>query len=328
MGNLLRKVALPTTIVIFCALIAYHAYVASTQLKTVQRYAAARVEASNVEEAIATVRSDVQSIETGQQGYLLTGDPAYLAPFTNATGNLALHFANLRARLANSAEQLSAEAELERVVQAKIGDANETIHLREKGYRHRAFLIVDSNRGKELVDRAHVLLDRLSTIETSHTRRYDADLRNSVSKALSASLLGSLILLALTVLTLLAFHSHGNKLEREYDRQKEQLRATTARLEQVIATLSTTIRATVTTMHADAESLLNNHAGFLPRQGQERAETICDGTSRLASLLDDLLGDRTSAARERIDASDASDDAAIMAVPPSEQAGQRWGTVA
>ncbi len=327
MGNLLRKIVLATTILIFCALIAWNAYKASTNLRKVQHYAAARIEASKVEGAIAVVRSDLQAIETGQRGYLLTGDPSYLAPYTEATQQLPGHFSTLRTRLAaSSAEERSIESEFEGVAQSKIADADETIRLRNKGYRHRAFLIVDSNRGKELMDQARNLLDRLSSIATAHTGGYDRELNDSVTTALKTSAQGSVIILALTVITLLAFHRQTNKLERQYAQQKEQLRATTARLEYVIATLSTTVRTTVTTMQADAQSLLNNHAGFLPRQGQERAETFCDGTSRLASLLDDLLGERPAAGRG--DHTRGGNGAPIMQVPTAEAAGRQWGTVA
>ena len=325
MGNLLRKLVLPATIFIFCALIGWNAYKASTNLRTVQQYADARVEASKLEAAIAAVQSDLQAIETGQRGYLLTGDASYLAPYTHATQRLQADFSTLRKQLgAEAPQERSIETELESVAQAKIADAEETIRLREKGYRHRAFLVVDSNRGKELMDQARSLLDRLSSMATGQTAGYDHQLSNSVTQAWTASALGSLLILALTVITLVAFHWRRNKLEKKYERQKEQLRATTAKLEHVIATLSASVCATVTSMQEDAETLLNNHAGFLPRQGQERAEAICDGISRLSASLDNLLDGRVAIRRE--DRTVSGIDAAIMTTSPD--ADQRWGTVA
>ena len=40
---------------------------------------------------------DVTDMETGQRGYLLTGDPSYLQPYADAKGRIGTDFADLRA---------------------------------------------------------------------------------------------------------------------------------------------------------------------------------------------------------------------------------------
>ncbi len=149
------KIVLPFTIVLFCALIGYNASVASKNLRAIKDNAAQRLEASDVQAAIHAVDLDLHAIESGQRGYLLTGDDSYLAPFTQAVANLPVHLSDLRSHLAGRPnEERAIEKQLESVAEAKIDDANETIRLRQKGYRHRAFVLVDSNRGKELMDQS------------------------------------------------------------------------------------------------------------------------------------------------------------------------------
>lgn len=301
MANILRKTALPATIAFFSLLIGLNAFVTWRNLKSIQTYAAQRLDASDTQSAVVAVELDLQAIETGQRGYLLTGDPAYLAPFTQAVQDLPLHFSALRSRLATrSAKERSIQAELETVAASKIADADETIRLRQKGYRHRAFLIVDSNRGKDLMDHARSLLERLSAVETANIADYDRRWQTGAITALEEFALGSVVLLALTVVTLIAFDRQGKRLQRAYDRQAEQLRASTRELERITSIVSDDVRGVATQIRSYAESLLNAYGGFLPRQGQERAAWIYEGSCQINRVLDRLLaragsGDESSA---------------------------------
>src|SRR3954453_17310647 len=220
MRKILRKVALPTTITIFCALIGLTAYVASRNLKVIQRDATQRIDASDVQHDIVAVELDLQAIETGQRGYLLTGDASYLAPYTQALAKLPAHFAALRSRLVGRLPaERSVETELETVAEAKIAEVNDTIRLREKGYRHRAFVIVNSNRGKELMDKAHSLLEQMSAVEARNIEQHDRELASTMKTAREQSALASVIVLILTLLTVVAFHQSRKSLELAYLQQ-------------------------------------------------------------------------------------------------------------
>ncbi len=293
MRNSLRKLALPTTIAIFCAVIGVNAYLASNNLKIIQKNAAQRIDASDIQADLVAVELDLQAIETGQRGYLLTGDTSYLSPYTQAVQKLPGDLSTLRSRLsARPPEERAVESKVEAVAGSKIADANETIRLREKGYRHRAFVIVDSNRGKELMDKARSLLAELSAVETKNIAQYDRELKDSAVAARQQSGLANLILLALTVITLVAFNRRTERLEAAYAQQTEELRATSLKLKRFTSTISTSVRSVATQMRDYAESLLNTYGGFLPRQGQERVQWIHEGSLEINRLLDDLLEGR------------------------------------
>jgi CHASE3 domain sensor protein len=289
MTNTLRKIALQITIPVLWGLIVLNAYLVSKNLKLIQKNTTQRVEASEMQAGISDVAFDLQDMETGQRGYLLTGDPSYLKPYSEANGRLAVHFANLRSRLMGKAPQdRSLETQLESVAESKIAEMKETIRLRELGYRHRAFLIVSSNRGKDLMDEARTTLDALSLAQTRNVARYDREMSESVGRAVKESAFASCILLFVTVVTFLAFNRYRKRLEVGYARHAEELQATSLQLEQFTSTIFHDFRALVEQMRSYANTLLDVYGGFLPRQGQEKAERIEDGAGQMISLLDDL----------------------------------------
>ena len=295
MTNTLRKIAMRITIPVLCGLVALNAFLVSRNLKLIQKNATARVEASEIQADISNVLLDLQEMETGQQGYLLTGDQSYLQPYNEANGRLAIHFAKLRSRLTGrGARERSLESQLESLAESKIAEMQETIRLRELGYRHRAFLIVSSNRGKELMDEARTKLDALSSAQTGNVARYDREMRESVGRALKESALASCLLLAVTVVTFLAVDQYRKRLEVGYARQAEELRITGLHLDRFTSTIFHDFRELVGQIRSYANTLLDVYGGFLPRQGQEKAQRIEDGAGQMDRLLDDLFNNSPS----------------------------------
>ena len=317
MTNALRKIALPTTIAIVCTLILINARIATKNLNAIQAFAAQRTDAAEIQSAIAAVDLDLQHVESGQRGYLLTGDASYLAPYNAALQKLPQDFSALRARLNDrSAQERALETELRAVTESKIDDADETIRLRQKGYRHRAFLVVDSNRGKELMDKAQSLLASLLTIETRNVAEYQQQLAAGERTAMSQTWLASAILLAVTVLALLVFHLQSKRLEEVLKQQTAQLQATAGKLDRLTTAVSSDVRLTLTEMQTQAGYLLNSDAGFLPRQGQERAQWLYEATRYMNGVLIGLLEDRPSA--EIVDIENVAVEAQAPELAPTE----------
>lgn len=289
-ANALRKIALPASIAIFCVLFGANAYLALKNFKVIQNYAALRSDATDVQSGITALDFDLQHVVIGQRGFLLTGDDSYLAPYTDAVQKLPKDFSALRSHLVSRpARERTVETELEAVTASMLDDADQTIRLRQKGYRHRAFLIVNSNRGRDLMAKARALLDSLSTVESRNIAQYQQQFTASTGAALRQVLLANFGLLAVAVLGLVAFDFRGKRLEGAFTRQAEALRATSNHLERLTSTLSNNVRTTLLDMQAQAENLLNVHAGFLPHQGQEGAEWIYRASRHVNLVIGDLL---------------------------------------
>src|SRR5258708_17720711 len=115
-------------------------------------------------------------METGQGGNLLTGDKSYLQPYTAAKDRIETDFATLRVKLASRTEgERSLESQLESLVKSKQVEMERTIDLRQRGYRHRSFMMVATNEGKDYMDDARRVISSLSSPESSNFGRFDPE---------------------------------------------------------------------------------------------------------------------------------------------------------
>jgi CHASE3 domain sensor protein len=295
----IRKAALQLAALALLALMAFNAYLAIEHLRRSQATAALSLESSGVQADIARVWQDFTDMETGQRGYLLTDDPAYLQPYTDAKNTMARHFANLRSALANRGEGegsrsvSSIETELESLAASMQGEIERTITLRQQGYRRRAFQLVQSNQGKQNMDQARALAGSLSSIESSRFAKLEAERNANASKALSETIVANLILLLLTAGLFLLIRYHQRGLEQEAAESKHALSLRNSQLEklmQLMTALSEQTRSQIGRIEENARLLLEKYDGFLPPAGYACAEEIKQATTELEQLRKDLLG--------------------------------------
>jgi PAS domain S-box-containing protein len=109
--------------------------------------------------AADTLLSSLKDAETGQRGYLLTGEPAYLAPFNAA--RLRLEFDRARLARAVAPGQAAAFASIEKLVAAKMAELGRTVALRQAGQTDPALVMVRTDHGKIIMDQLRAELDVL-----------------------------------------------------------------------------------------------------------------------------------------------------------------------
>src|ERR1035437_8843245 len=78
---MIRKAALQIGVPALLAFIAWNAYLAVNHLQRVQKTAARTLESSAIQAELSGVFRDLTDMETGQRGYLLTGDPCATQEF-------------------------------------------------------------------------------------------------------------------------------------------------------------------------------------------------------------------------------------------------------
>jgi CHASE3 domain sensor protein len=289
--KMFRKVVLQVGAFALLALIAWNAYLAVNHLKQMQKSAALTLEGSAIQADISSVLRDLTDMETGQRGYLLTGDPAYLQPYTDAKGRIGSDFAGLRAGLGNGADrERSLESQVESLADSKQAEMERSISLRQKGYRRRAFILVNTNEGMEYMEKARELLTALSAAETSTFARFDRERNARLSKALNDTIVANLSLLMLTVCLFVLIRYHGRLLEKEALESRDELAVRDLQLEKLTSALSNQARFKTSAIEANARLLLQNYGGFLPRQGHEYAEQIQEASAQMERLRQDLVG--------------------------------------
>jgi CHASE3 domain sensor protein len=103
--------------------------------------------------AINDLMVSLEDAETGQRGYLITGDEDYLEPYRRASDQLAVDFARLRNLVGDNSAQLESIQGIEALTTEKLAELEATISVRQAEGFDAARAIVVSDQGKDTMDR-------------------------------------------------------------------------------------------------------------------------------------------------------------------------------
>ncbi len=102
--------------------------------------------------ALNDVVTAVKDAETGQRGFLLTGDPSYLQPYQSATSALDRRLAELKAVVGDAAQDRELASRMEQLVRQKLEELGQTIELYRTGSEDAALARVRNDTGKNIMD--------------------------------------------------------------------------------------------------------------------------------------------------------------------------------
>ena len=103
-------------------------------------------------ELIEQTLSSVGDAESGQRGFVLTGDPEYLDAYDAAVAALPTELSNLRALVAQEARLRTRASTLSDLISEKLSELKETVALRQNEGFQAALAVVETNRGKHTMD--------------------------------------------------------------------------------------------------------------------------------------------------------------------------------
>ncbi|WP_108395985.1 sensor histidine kinase [Devosia submarina] len=142
------------------------------------------------------LRNALQDLESGQRGFLLTGEERYLEPYNRALPETPNHIARLVEILQPYPEASQSLANVREAISAKLEEMAQTIELTRNGNREQAIAIVQSDEGKEAMDEARVLLDRI--IQAADQRIMDGveSQRNASTALRWVTIIGAFVIFA------------------------------------------------------------------------------------------------------------------------------------
>jgi len=111
------------------------------------------------------VLSLVQSAETGQRGYLLTGRDDYLKPYEMAVAQLPPSLDRLADLTSDSPKQQSAVAELRHLVAEKLDELGSTVTEGKAGHAAAALAIINSDNGFRLMQQIRQQITSMQEVE-------------------------------------------------------------------------------------------------------------------------------------------------------------------
>ena len=105
--------------------------------------------------------------ETGQRGYLLTGDEAYLAPYHAAIQNLDQATRHLKDLISDNPNQQKRLQAIEPIIEMKLAEMQRTIDLRKQKGSIAANEIVVTGSGKAWMDQIRTLTSEMANEESN-----------------------------------------------------------------------------------------------------------------------------------------------------------------
>jgi PAS domain S-box-containing protein len=103
--------------------------------------------------------------ETGQRGYLLTGESKYLGPYNYAITQIDSHILTLSQLTADNPSEQANVAQLGNLAHQKLSELNETIMLARSGQVNQARAVVLSDRGLLLMDQIRQVVTAMQSEE-------------------------------------------------------------------------------------------------------------------------------------------------------------------
>jgi CHASE3 domain sensor protein len=158
-----------------------------------------------VVEHLQAILSTLKDAETGQRGFVLTGDENYAAPYMNAKATLAGQFVTAHALVADDPEQQRHLQALEQACADKMAELAQTIALRRQGDSTGALAIVRTNRGNELMERIRTVTAQMAGAERRILAAHQAE-RLGASRISSFVIVGGAAFL-LALITAVAFRT-------------------------------------------------------------------------------------------------------------------------
>ncbi len=141
----------------------------------------------------------LQDAETGQRGYLLTGEDGYLGPYLNARGAIAIEFEKVAERTRDNVGQRDRLGFLKQRIAAKLDEMAQTIDLRKTQGLSAALDLVRSDRGKVEMDAIRGLVDAMSQTENEVRTSRLAEMDSAQQQALISTVLTAALGILLTV---------------------------------------------------------------------------------------------------------------------------------
>lgn len=210
---------------------------------------------------LETTESLLKDAETGQRGYLLTGDVRYLEPYNTALTQFSPHLTSLARLTKDNPRQVAAVAELRGLAGEKLAELQQTVDLYRQGKQEDARKVVLSDRGKEIMDRVRGVIGGMRSEEERLGTARDASFRKSVRLTIACVyVVGSLGIAGLCFLALFIVREIDLR-----DRHTQEIRAQEERFRVTLTSIGDGVIATdrigiVTFLNPVAEMLTGRTA--------------------------------------------------------------------
>jgi CHASE3 domain sensor protein len=155
----------------------------------------------------------LRDAESAQRGYLLTGRAVYLEPYSQAAESVTTHFNDLRTLNEDYPQQLEHLNEIEPLARQKLQFITDSIGLVQNGDVEAALKMVNTDRGKNLMDTIRALAAKMGRAQTALLLEQEEALTRRTRQH-SVALVCVLGWTGVLMAVLLAFIAHNSRLKK------------------------------------------------------------------------------------------------------------------
>lgn len=174
------------------------------------------IETAELLRGLSELRAQVRTAETGQRGYILTGDQRYLTPYNAATARIWAVFTEVSNKLDDTTQRQRIDR-LHALIEAKLAELSETVALRSQGFE-KAVAVVRTDVGQRYMDEIEAGIAEIQRREQANYDTQTERLRTQAERVASAVTLTSMLAVIAAVLgfrTLAQYRSQQALLSAE-----------------------------------------------------------------------------------------------------------------
>ena len=220
--------------------------------------------------------------ETGQRGYLLTGNEGYLEPYDKAVITVQANLEELHTQHLHSTEDLQQFALLALAVSRKLAEMELSLRLRRQGNEDAWKFILFTDVGREHMDSirqlAHTLIERSSRKIQEH--------QSQIVQSLMLSRIGIATVTAIGLLAFYMYLRQARTLQQISQREQDVLEHERERLEGLVRERT----ASLSELASHLQQVREDERGFLARELHDELGALLTSAkldvARLKSKID------------------------------------------
>jgi signal transduction histidine kinase len=253
-----------------------------------------------VVEKLQAIRIDITQAETGQWGYLLTGEGKYLEPYQAGRDQLGRDMAELRDQTSDNPTQQAAILRLDPLIAARLAELSSGIEVRKhSGLLAGVEAVAYENTGGKWMGQIGAEIGEMRKTETLLLdSRLDAAAASTRKMKVVIVCGNALAILILLVKGVVIHWETGKRnlaelnlkhVNERLERRTSELSETNIELESFAYSVAHDLRAPLRHLAGYSNVLLQDYAPQLDAQAQRNLQKIADAAQKMGSLVDDLL---------------------------------------